>query len=372
MCDEDGERCVDCLVDADCDDSEACTNDSCDPNTGQCLNIPIDNDNDGFSICSNEDCDDTDEFINPDAEEVYDGIDNDCQNGPDDNCYFTANLIATGQWGEDAGVTFGLYETGSTTENPDNWSADDTVRLQLIDANDVTGDPNDYTYLTEDIRAATGQLEIAWYALVEIGGQADPNYYPELTWDPSELGCLEVNGTEYVYMLIRGLGDSGDVLVEDMGDSNSYQTSAADGDPIQYYTIMWVEKPEPEPVTPTKKPTRQIYPWPGVYPGGLIWGGLPFTSGFPGGLPYNTFGSAYPPGLSVPSFPGTYPGFTYPSSLYTKAWTPTVPRFPVTFPTLGIFSPVGSGWNRNYFIGYKIPSMYQSGWYYSYRNERRI
>jgi hypothetical protein len=235
-----------------------------DPNTEICDGIDndcdgvlpgdeADGDGDGFMICEN-DCDDTDASINPDAVEIYDGIDNDCQNGPDDNCYFTANLIATGQWGEDAGVTFGLYETGSTTENPDNWSADDTVRLQLIDANDVAGDPNDYTYLTEDIRAATGQLEIAWYALVEIGGQADPNYYPELTWDPSELGCLEVNGTEYVYMLIRGLGDSGDVLVEDMGDSNSYQTSTADGDPIQYYTIMWVEKPEPEPVTPTKKP----------------------------------------------------------------------------------------------------------------------
>jgi hypothetical protein len=332
------------------------------------MNIPIDEDNDGFSICSNEDCDDTDENINPDAVEVYDGIDNDCQNGPDDHCYFSANLSALEELGYTADVTFGLYHSASAGGNPDNWSMNDIVRLQLIDANDVTGDPNDFIYLTEDIRLAEGQTEIAWYVLVEIGGQADPNYCPELVWDPNELGCLEVNGDEYVYMLISGLGDSGDVLVENMGDSNSYQTGAAgDCDPIQYYTILWMEKPEPEPVTPPKQPSRQIFPWPGIYPGALIWGGIPFSSGFPGGLPYNTFGSAYAPGLSVPSFPGTYPGFTYPSSLYTKAWTYTLPRFPATFPTLGIFSPVGLGWNRNYWTGFKIPNLYQSGWYYSYR-----
>jgi hypothetical protein len=255
-----------------------------------------------------------------------------------------------------ADVYFGLDHTWFGIQiDPNNWSDDRTVRLQLIDPNAVAGDPNDFVpeedYLTEDVRAATGQFEILWYVLVEIGGQADPNqdnYYPELTWDPNNLGCLEVNGDAYEYRLIRGLGIDGDVLVENMGDSNSYQTGDQDGDPVQYFTIMWTQTPPPPP--PPKKPSRQIFPWPGVFPGGLGWGGIPFSVGYPLGIP-STFTSGYPPGLSIPSFPGTFTGFTYQGWRY-PAFTPFVPRFPTTFPTMGLFSTIGSGWSRNYFIGF--------------------
>ncbi|MGA1842785.1 MAG: hypothetical protein ACMUIU_19375, partial [bacterium] len=255
-----------------------------------------------------------------------------------------------------------------------NW-ADNVVRLQLIDEFAVNADPNnilDTDLLISDIRSPSGLTEIAWYVMVEIGDAVDtnqPGYYPVLSWDPNSLGCTEVDGNSYVYQIRRGLGDSGTVLVDDMADTNSYQTVAADGDPVQYLTILWTQAPPPPPSPPPKK-VGNIFPWPGVYPGALGWGGVPFSAGFPGGLPY-PMTSGYAPGLSIPSFPGTYPGFTYPGSLTpwtSYAWTSYVPRFPVTFPTMGIFSPLGQyGWPINYWTGYPRPYSYQTGWFYTYR-----
>jgi hypothetical protein len=342
-----------------------------DPNTSQIACAQPD----GYVLDPN-DCDDTDAAINPGATEVYDGIDNDCQGGVDDHCYFVTDLTAIGQeFGgnqETVYVEFGLDSLlAGTTSNPDNSSANGVVRLQLIDQFADITDPNTFVpadYLVFDVRDATGQTEIAWYVLVEIGDEADPNdsgYYPILTWDPNNLGCLEVNGDAYEYRLISGLGDSGVVLVQNMADTDSYQTGAQDGDPTQYFTILWTQTPEPPP--PPRKPSRQIFPWPGVFPGGLGWGGIPFSVGYPLGIS-SRFTSGYAPGLSIPSFPGTFTGFTYPGWSY-PSWTPTVPRFPTTFPTMGLFSTIGFGWNRNYFIGfpsfsYNYP---RPGYFYPYR-----
>jgi hypothetical protein len=344
-----------------CDDNDACTDDSCDPNTG-CSNIQIV-------------CDDSD----PCTEDLCD---------PNTGCYslpdFDNVLYATGQEfdgnSQIVEVLFGLDSgAGSTDFNPDNWSQDIIVRLQLIDEQ---ADPNNIVsgdLLVEDIRPVLdpNDTEIAWYVMVEIGQAADsnqPDYYPVLSWDPLDCKNIDGNACEYVYELRRGLGASGTLLVNDMADTNSYLTVSQDGDPVQYFTILLTCETVIPPPPPTKKPTGPIFPWPGVYPGGLGWGGLPFSMGFPGGLPY-PMRSGYAPGLSIPSFPGTYTGFTYPGSIYQwtsyPASTPYVPRFPVTFPALGIYSPIGwqaGAWPANYWTGgYPSAYSYQTGWFYTYR-----
>jgi hypothetical protein len=125
----------------DCDDSEDCTEDSCDPNTG-CSNTPIDEDNDGFSICDDADCDDSDPNINPDAVEIYDGKDNNCDGQVDEHCYFEVDLFTEGESGYTLWATFGLDANQDAGGDPDNWSDDGTVRLQLLDASAVETDPN--------------------------------------------------------------------------------------------------------------------------------------------------------------------------------------------------------------------------------------
>jgi hypothetical protein len=261
-------------------------------------------------------------------------------------------------------VTFGLDSgNGDTNFASDNWSLDSIVALHLIDEAAVIADANDIDasdLMTADVRPSEsiGQ-SVAWYVVVD--NAVDTNA-PLLGWDLDEFVCSEIDGNPCVYELRSGLSTSGTVLVADMTDTNSYQT---DGDLSQNFTIL-MRCPEP----PPKKAVGNIFPWPGVYPGGLGWGGsIPFSAGFPGGLPY-PMTSGYAPGLSIPSFPGTYPGFTYPGSLTpwtSYGWTSYVPRFPVRFPTLGIFSPLGqSGWPINYWTGFPRSYNYQTGWFYTY------
>jgi hypothetical protein len=274
-----------------------------------------------------------------------------------------------------AEVLFGLDSgAGSSVADSDNWSQDNIVRLQLIEES-AAGDPNNIgagDLLVEDVRPALGpnENEIAWYVMVEIGDGADPNlpgYYPVLSWDSLDCGQLD-DACTYRYELRSGLSANGTLLVADMSDANSLETT---GDTVQHFKVVLICEPEPEPEPTIRRPTGNIFPWPGVFPGGLGWGGLPFSAGFPGGLPY-PMRSGYAPGLSIPSFPGTYTGFTYPGSFppYTSwAWTSYVPRFPVTFPTLGLFSPIGyGGWPMNYWTGgYPRSYTYQTGWFNTYR-----
>lgn len=300
-----------------------------------------------------------------------------------EHCYFIATLTLTWEsnniFDQTVNVEFGV-ESGLDGRiiNPDNWSEDYIVRLQLINvqAGDIDiMDPNTFSeahYLVEDIREPSGQAEIGWYVLVEISEEGNPygsDYYLILSWDTNDFKCKEVNCKEYEYQLIRGIGGIGTVLVDNMLDINSYQTCSQDGGLIKYFTILgkqtFENKEDEEDERIPKKTSKQILPWPGVSPGTLGWSGFSPERGFPGGLP-SPVSSGYPSGLSIPSFPGTYIGFTYPGGMYS-AWTSFVPRFPLTFPVLGIFSPVGQGWTSNYWTGYPHPNAYQTGWFYTYR-----
>ncbi|MBN2373503.1 putative metal-binding motif-containing protein, partial [bacterium] len=258
----------------DCDDNDPEVNpgkteipyngkdDDCNPATP-------DDDLDGDGYLKIDDCDDNDPEINPAAQEIYDGLDNNCDGQVDEICYFDANIIVTGQeyllFGQQANVVFGLDASSYTANDPNNWSLDNIVRLELIDSNADISDPatfTDSTYLVDDIREASGQNKTAWYIEVEIGA-ADPGqagYYPTLSWEPLDFGCTNVYNKEYVYQLLRGLGETGTVLVNDMLTQTTYQTVSQDGDPIQYFTILWREKPKP-PAPPTTT-GQTIWPWP--------------------------------------------------------------------------------------------------------------
>jgi hypothetical protein len=368
-----------CECEGDCDETDAAVYpgaaEICDGKDNDCDGtIPAneaDEDGDGVRICEG-DCDDTNADINPAATEVYDGIDNDCKDGPDDHCYFTIDLTATGQGAPLAEVRFGLdFSAASIQIDPNNWSDDGIVRLQLIDA--LAGDieitnPDTFTeshYLVEDIRLASGQTEIAWYLMVEICEEKNPDLserYPILSWDPNNFGCTEIDGKDYVYQLIRGLSSTGKVLIDNMIDTSSYQTDSQDGEMAKYFTILWREKPEPP--TPSKKSYIQILPWPGIYPGGLGWPSFSLTGGFPGGLPFPAK-VGYPPGISRPSFPGMFPGLTFPGWTYTS-WT-TAPGYPFVFPRAGLFPYTWTSWPALYWNLSPGKGLYNTGWFYPYR-----
>jgi hypothetical protein len=65
-----------------CDDMKVCTVDSCDSATG-CVNAQVDVDKDGFSVCDG-DCNDNDPNVNPGHAECADGKDNDCDKMTDE------------------------------------------------------------------------------------------------------------------------------------------------------------------------------------------------------------------------------------------------------------------------------------------------
>ncbi|MEZ4227456.1 MAG: putative metal-binding motif-containing protein [Polyangiaceae bacterium] len=84
-----------------CDDQDVCTEDACDPDTGECTFRPLalDQDQDGFNgprpgfapgapgSCG-DDCDDTSPLAFPGAQEICDGVDNDCDGIVDNNARY--------------------------------------------------------------------------------------------------------------------------------------------------------------------------------------------------------------------------------------------------------------------------------------------
>jgi len=90
-CDEARDACIGsvaCASDAECDDGDACVmGDRCDPSTRVCAyDGPLDGDADGEppAVCGGGDCDDARADVNPDATEICNSRDDDCNGTVDD------------------------------------------------------------------------------------------------------------------------------------------------------------------------------------------------------------------------------------------------------------------------------------------------
>jgi len=101
--------------------SAGCGDKDVDSATFDSAPVEVDVDGDGFLV--DEDCDDSDEAVNPDADELCDGIDNDCDGDIDED-----DAIDAGTWyADDDEDGFGDAESSRTAcEQPDEYVTDTT------------------------------------------------------------------------------------------------------------------------------------------------------------------------------------------------------------------------------------------------------
>lgn len=142
-----------CSTPVDCDDTDNTVNPNADELCGDNIdnncngqideNCPIDNDRDGYP--QQEDCNDDDPAINPGASELCDGIDNDCDGEIDEGCVAGAKLVINEiDYDNDVNDNMEfieIYNCGPDTANLSEFS------LILVNGNDLL---NPYTIIGLD------------------------------------------------------------------------------------------------------------------------------------------------------------------------------------------------------------------------------
>jgi len=137
------------------------------PDTGD---GPADVDGDGFNV--NDDCDDTEAAINPDADEICDGIDNNCDDVIDDDAIDLIEFYADGDadgFGDSATSETACEASDGFVE--DATDCDDTNADVHPDADETCNEIDDNCDGTIDEDTAVDAL--LWYADVDLDGYGD-------------------------------------------------------------------------------------------------------------------------------------------------------------------------------------------------------
>jgi len=237
--------------DSDCDDNDSAINpdgsEVCDGSDNDCDGLTdsedgdvdttagstyyIDADGDGFGTtddtvdacdvpsgyaADSSDCDDTDATVNPDAEEVCDEQDNDCNGSVDDSA-------TDGAWYADDADGDGFGSPDSSTwacEGPDNeLDCDDTDEYepQVVDS-------------TADSSIATGTIDLPWASIGSALSNAfecvvvyPGTYYEVIDYDGDDISIVSTDGPEST--IIDGSGYSSPVITFDDGEGSGAELS---------------------------------------------------------------------------------------------------------------------------------------------------
>ncbi len=157
-------------------------------------------DQDGDGVCSDEDCDDLDASVYPGAEEVCDGIDNDCNNEIDEGVTETYYDDADGDGFGDPESSVEACEalSGTVPNSNDCDDADDTIHPGADELCD--GLDNDCDDIVDnDLTSAT------WYADADGDGYGDPDTGTEACEQPTgfvdnDWDCNDADALEPVHV----------------------------------------------------------------------------------------------------------------------------------------------------------------------------
>ncbi|MEQ1502143.1 MAG: putative metal-binding motif-containing protein [Myxococcota bacterium] len=271
--------------DTDCDDSDPTVHpgapETCDGRDEDCnglsddLNAPIDwfvdADGDGFgddatvvnSDCApgagyvtlGGDCDDADPLVNPSAEEVCNGFDDDC-NGTIDDTGVPVAWFADGDgdgFGDPSKVTVADCSPGAgyVTDGNDCDDTDPLVNPDAVDACD--GIDNDCDGLVDD-----GGAVVTWYQDVDADGYGDDtvtlddNCPPDETWTLIGGDCVDTDPTIHpdAVEVCDGIDQDCDGTVDDTGAAVTWLTDAdADGFGDDATAVIADCPPSPDAVT---------------------------------------------------------------------------------------------------------------------------